>query len=96
MYPIALAVSVALLAVDAVTWWRLHRLQRLVRTERAAVRVTEAAYHRDMDAFRRRIGAAMAELAAAEAEQLLLADVDRIVAAEYARATHHPHEGDPT
>ena len=96
MYPIALAVSVALLAVGAVTWWRLHRLQRLVRTERAAVRVTEEAYHHDLDVFRRRIGAAMAKLAEAEAEQLLLADVDRIVAAEYARATHNPHEGEST
>lgn len=96
MYPIAVFVFAALTVVGAVTWWRYRRLQRLVRLERATVRLTDAAHHRDRVAFQARIREAMAVHRAAESRDRLLAEAEQIVTAEYARTTHNPHEGDPT
>ncbi|WP_331728972.1 hypothetical protein OG693_39125 (plasmid) [Streptomyces sp. NBC_01259] len=98
VYPIAVTVFAALAVAGGVTWWRLRRLQHLIRKERAAVRLTEGAHHRDMEAFKRRIRAAAAEQKAAAAlfdELALLAEAEDIVTAELARTTHHnPQEGD--
>ncbi|MGW1409454.1 hypothetical protein [Streptomyces sp. NPDC002403] len=97
VYPIAVAVFAVLTAGACLAWWRLRNLQRLIRLERAAVRLTEAAHHRDAEAFKRRIRAAVAEQRAAELREQLLADAEQIIAAEYARTTrHNPQEGDTT
>ncbi|MER5277713.1 hypothetical protein ABT025_18410 [Streptomyces sp. NPDC002809] len=95
VYPIAEAMVAALVVASGVTWWRLRRLQHLVSRERAAVRLTDAAHHRDTEAFQARIRAAAAEHRAAEAVNRLLAEAEAIVTAELARTTHHnPQEGD--
>ncbi|WP_406163893.1 hypothetical protein OG298_45410 (plasmid) [Streptomyces sp. NBC_01005] len=95
VYPIAAAVFAALTVGAGLAWWRLRTLQRLIRLERATVRLTEAAHHRDMNAFQNRVHALVAEHRAAELRDDLLADAEQIVAAEYARTTrHNPQEGD--
>ncbi|MEV6146341.1 hypothetical protein [Streptomyces sp. NPDC051992] len=95
VYPIAVAGFAALTVGAAIGWWRLRALQRVIRLERATVRLTEAAHHRDAEAFRRRIRAAVAELRAAELREQLLAEAEQIITAEYARTTrHNPQEGD--
>ncbi|MGW1814179.1 hypothetical protein ACWCQM_11535 [Streptomyces sp. NPDC002125] len=98
MYLILLGTLAALTLTGAAVW-QLRRLQRVIRMERAAVRLTRAADHRDMAAFKARIGRLVAEQQAAEAAEHVLAEADRIVTAELARTPHyphHPHEGDPT
>ncbi|MFG2676954.1 hypothetical protein [Streptomyces sp. NPDC048445] len=98
VYPIAVTVFAALAVAGGVTWWRLRRLQHLIRKERATRRLTEGAHHRDMEAFRRRLRAAAAEQEAGARlldELALLTAAERIVTAELARTTHHnPQEGD--
>lgn len=98
VYPIAVAVVAALAVSGGVACWRLHRLRCSVRRWRAAVRLTEAAHHRDMEVFRARIRAAVAEQSAAAAlldEVAVLTAADAIVAAELARTTrHNPQEGE--
>lgn len=96
MYPIAVVVFAALTVVGAVIWWRMRRLQRLVRLERATALLADAAHHRDVDAFRARIRRLVAEHRAAEDIELLLAEAVQIVTAEYARTTAHPPEGEST
>ncbi|MFF2731747.1 hypothetical protein ACFVS9_28050 [Streptomyces sp. NPDC058008] len=98
MYLILLG-AVGSLTLAGAAWWQLRRLQHAIRTERAAVRLTRAADHRDMDAFRARIRRLVAEQQAVEEAALVLADAEAIVTAELARTPHyphHPHEGDPT
>ncbi|MFH8483639.1 hypothetical protein [Streptomyces sp. NPDC018055] len=83
-------------------WWQVYRLRRLLRTERAAALLADAAHARDMDAFRARVARAVAEQRAAEAftdqaaaELAVLAAADTVITAELARTTHHnPQEGD--
>ncbi|MFF8422901.1 hypothetical protein [Streptomyces sp. NPDC015680] len=95
VYPIAVAGFAALTAFAGLAWWRLRALQRVIRLERATVRLTEAAHHRDTEAFKRQIRAAVAEHRAAELREQLLAEAEQIVTAEYARTTrHNPQEGD--
>ncbi|MEU9947016.1 hypothetical protein [Streptomyces sp. NPDC047939] len=98
VYPIAVAVAAAAVVGACTGWWRLRRLQHLIRRERAAVRLTEGAHHRDMEAFKRRLRAAAAEQRAAARlldELALLTEAEDIVTAELARTTHHnPQEGD--
>ncbi|MFJ2279190.1 hypothetical protein ACIOEZ_34140 [Streptomyces sp. NPDC087866] len=96
VYPIAVAVA-AVVGACAI-WWRLHRLQQATRRFRAAVRLTEAAHHRDMVAFRARVAAAIADQEAAAHlldEVAVLDAAEDIVNAELARTTrHNPQEGD--
>ncbi|WP_405682812.1 hypothetical protein [Streptomyces sp. NBC_01238] len=88
VYPIAVAVFAALTVCAGAAWWRLRNLQRLIRRERATVRLTEAAHHRDIRAL-------VAVHRAAELRDRLLTEAEQIVTAEYARTTrHHPQEGD--
>ncbi|WP_329203800.1 hypothetical protein [Streptomyces sp. NBC_01435] len=95
VYPIAAAVFAALTVGAAIGWWRLRNLQRVIRLERATARLTEAAHHRDTEAFKRRIRAAVAEHQAAEDRDRILSEAEQIVTAEYARTTrHNPQEGD--
>ncbi|MFI6653265.1 hypothetical protein ACIBI8_37455 [Streptomyces sp. NPDC050529] len=95
VYPIAVAVAAAAVVSACTAWWRLHRLQGDIRRFRAAVRLTEAVHHRDVEAFQRRIQAAVDEHRTAEAVDQLLAEAEAIVTAELARTTHHnPQEGD--
>lgn len=95
VYPIAVAVFAALTVCAGLAWWRLRNLQRVIRRERATVRLTEASHHRDTEAFKRRIRAAVAEQRAAELRDRLLTEAEQIVTAEYARTTrHNPQEGD--
>ncbi|MFD7615734.1 hypothetical protein [Streptomyces sp. NPDC059802] len=95
VYPIAVAGFAALTVGAGLAWWRLRSLQRLIRLERATVRLTEAAHHRDMHAFQRRIRALVAEQRAAELREQLLAEAEQIITAELARTTrHNPQEGD--
>ncbi|MCX4792462.1 hypothetical protein OG369_42565 [Streptomyces sp. NBC_01221] len=95
VYPIAVVVFAALTVGAGIGWWRLRALERLIRRERATVRLTEAAHHRDTEAFKRRIRAAVAEQRAAELRDRLLTEAEQIVTAEYARTTrHHPQEGE--
>jgi Flp pilus assembly protein TadB len=95
MYPIAVFVFAALAVGAGAGWWRLRTLQRAIRVERAAVRLTEAAHHRDAQAFQRRITDAMAAHRATELGEQVLTEADRIITAELARTTrHNPQEGD--
>ncbi|MET8746328.1 hypothetical protein [Streptomyces sp. NPDC004728] len=95
VYLIAVAGFAALTVSACLAWWRLRSLHRLIRLERATVRLTEAAHHRDMNAFQHRIQALVAEQRAAELREQLLAEAQQIIAAEYARTTrHNPQEGD--
>lgn len=98
MYLILLGTLAALTLTGAAVW-RLYQLQHLIRTERAAVRLTRAADHRDMDAFRTRIERLVAEQRSVEEAALVLTEAEAIVTAELARTPHyphHPHEGDPS
>lgn len=99
VYPIAVTVLAALaVAAVGLSWRMLHRLRRDIRRERATARLMGAAHHRDMEAFRARIRAALADQRAAAAmrdELAVLEAADAIVAAELTRTTHqHPQEGD--
>lgn len=95
MYPIAVAVFATLTVGVGLVWWRLRALQRVIRLERAAARLTDAAHHRDTEAFKRRIRAAIAEQRTAELRDQLLTEAEQIITAEYARTTrHNPQEGD--
>lgn len=95
VYPIAVFVFAALTVGAGAGWWRLRTLQRAIRVERAAVRLTEAAHHRDAQAFQARIRDAMAAHRAAELAEQVLTEADRIITAELARTTrHNPQEGD--
>ncbi|WP_406516349.1 hypothetical protein OH809_45240 (plasmid) [Streptomyces sp. NBC_00873] len=95
VYPIAVAVFAAVTVGAGIGWWRLRTLQHVIRRERATVRLTEAAHHRDTQAFQRRIHAAVAEHRTAELRDRLLAEAEQIVSAEYARTTrHNQQEGD--
>ncbi|MFB6665989.1 hypothetical protein [Streptomyces parvus] len=100
-YAALAAVLVAMAGVGRV-WWQLHRLRRVLRTERAAALLTDATHERDMVAFRARVARAVAEQRAAEdfaaratADLAVIAAADAIVTAELARTTHHkPQEGE--
>lgn len=95
VYPIAVVVFAALTVGAGVALWRLRTLQRAIRVERAAVRLTDAAHHRDTQAFEQRIHAAIAKHRAAELCEQVLTEADRIITAELARTTrHNPHEGE--
>ncbi|TXS68910.1 hypothetical protein [Streptomyces sp. sk2.1] len=88
VYSIAVGGFAALALAGGMAWWRMCALQRVLRLERAMVRLTDAARHRDMAVFRRRIDAAIAE-------QRVLEAADRIVDDELARTTrHNPQEED--
>ncbi|MEV2259245.1 hypothetical protein AB0J13_11360 [Streptomyces anulatus] len=97
------AAGLVVLAVGAGrVWWQLHRLRRLLRSERAAALLTDATQERDMEAFRARVARAVAEQEAAEdfaaratADLAVIAAADTVITAELARTTHHnPQEGD--
>ncbi|MBD3550920.1 hypothetical protein [Streptomyces sp. SP18CM02] len=98
------AVAAVLVVVAGVgrVWWQLHRLRRVLRAERAAALLTDATHYRDLEAFRARVAAAVAEQRAAEefttraaADLAVIAEADAVVTAELARTTHHnPQEGD--
>lgn len=98
----ALAAVLVAVAGAGRVWWQLHRLRRVLRTERATALLTDAAHHRDMEAFRTRVARAVAEQRAAEdfaaratADLAVIAAADAIVTAELARTTHHnPQEGE--
>ncbi|MEE1812679.1 hypothetical protein [Streptomyces sp. BE133] len=88
VYPIAVAGFAALTVCAGLALWRLRALQRLIRLERATVRLTEAAHHRDVRAL-------VAEHRAAELREQLLTEAEQIITAEYARTTRrNPQEGD--
>ncbi|MEV6165785.1 hypothetical protein AB0L71_28500 [Streptomyces sp. NPDC052052] len=89
MIPVLAAVlTTVAVAAGAYAWQQIRTVRRALTRERAARRLTEAAQHRDMQAFRRRIDAAIAE-------QRVLAAADRIVDDELARTIrHNPKEGD--
>ncbi|MFB7313017.1 hypothetical protein [Streptomyces sp. NPDC056192] len=89
VYPIAVAVFATLTVGAAVALWRLRTLQRAIRVERAAVRLTEAAHHRDTQAFEQRIHAAIAKHRAAELREQVLTEAEQIITAELARTTRH-------
>ncbi|MFB8122086.1 hypothetical protein ACFVG1_12940 [Streptomyces bacillaris] len=100
---LALAAAGLVVAAGAAgVWWQVCRLRRLLRTERAAALLADAAHARDMDAFRARVARAVAEQRATEAftdrvaaELAVLAAADTVITAELARTTHHnPQEGD--
>ncbi|WP_331764444.1 hypothetical protein [Streptomyces anulatus] len=97
------AAGLVVLAVGAGrVWWQLHRLRRLLRSERAAALLTDATHERDMEAFRARVARAVAEQQAAleftarvTADLAVIAAADEVITAELARTTHHnPQEGD--
>ncbi|WP_097865840.1 hypothetical protein [Streptomyces sp. rh34] len=98
----AMAAVLVVLAGAGRVWWQMHRLRRLLRSERAAALLTDATHHRDMEAFRARVARAVAEQRAAEEftarfldDLAVMAAADEVVAAELARTTHHnPQEGD--
>ncbi|MFF6931576.1 hypothetical protein [Streptomyces californicus] len=98
----AVAAVLAVVAGAGRVWWQLHRLRRVLRAERAATLLADAVHHRDLEAFRTRVAAAVAEQRAAEeftgraaSELAVMAAADAVVAAELARTTHHnPQEGD--
>ncbi|WP_331763208.1 hypothetical protein OG571_47640 (plasmid) [Streptomyces sp. NBC_01369] len=95
VFSIAVVVFAAVTGGASLAWWRLRALQRVIRLERATVRLTEAAHHRDIEAFKRRIRAAIAEHRAAELREQLLAEAEQIVTAELARTTRrNPQEGE--
>ncbi|MFE9491429.1 hypothetical protein ACFYNF_34165 [Streptomyces sp. NPDC006641] len=95
VFPIAVAGFAALTVGAGLAWWRLRALHRLIRLERATTRLTEAAHHRDMNAFQNRVRALVAEHRAAELREQLLTEAEQIITAEYARTTrHNPQEGD--
>ncbi|WP_031030548.1 MULTISPECIES: hypothetical protein [unclassified Streptomyces] len=92
----AMAAVLAVLAGAGRVWWQLHRLRRVLRTERAAALLTDATHERDMEVFRTRVARAVAEQRAAEdfaaratADLAVMAAADAIVTAELARTTHH-------
>jgi hypothetical protein len=88
VYPIAVAVFAALTVGAALGWWRLRTLQRAIRVERAAVRLTEAAHYRDTEAL-------LAARRVAELREQVLTEAEQIITAEYARTTrHNPQEGE--
>ncbi|MFD7855241.1 hypothetical protein ACFV6B_13275 [Streptomyces microflavus] len=97
---LALAAGAAVVLAVCAGWvlWRLRAVERVLRRERAAVLLTDAAHYRDMEAFRRRLARAVADQAAADQLMRELAVVeaaDAVVTAELARTTHHnPQEGD--
>lgn len=96
------AAGLVVAAGAAGVWWQVCRLRRLLRTERAAALLADAAHARDLAAFRARIDRAVTEQQAAEAftdqvaaELAVLAAADTVVTAELARTTHHnPQEGE--
>lgn len=71
--PVVLVVAVlAALVVAGAAWFRLHRLRRALIAERAAARLAAKRSCQDMEAFRVRINALLADRAVvAEAEQVL-------------------------
>ncbi|MEU0837100.1 hypothetical protein [Streptomyces sp. NPDC005969] len=88
VYPIAVTVFAALTVGAGLAWWRLRNLQRAIRVERAAVRLTEAAHYRDTEAL-------LAARRTAELRDQILAEAEQIITAELARTTrHNPQEGD--
>jgi hypothetical protein len=96
MYLILLG-TLAALTLTGAAWWQYRRLQHAIRAERAAVQLLRGVDRRDMDAFRARIQALLAEKQAVAAAEHALAEAERIVTAELARTPHyphHPHEGD--
>lgn len=87
---LTLAAVLTTVALAAGLYCRLQILtaRRALTRERAAHRLTDAAQHRDMEAFRHRIAQALAEARVLEA-------ADRIVDDELARTIrHNPQEGD--
>ena len=98
MYLILLGTLAALTLTGAAVW-QYRRLQRVIRMERAAVRLMRSADQRDMDAFRARIQRLVDEQRAVADAAQVLAEAEAIVTAELARTPHYPHhpqEGDPT
>ncbi|MBA4866203.1 hypothetical protein H1V43_33765 [Streptomyces sp. PSKA54] len=94
--PIAVAAALTAALVIAVLARRQHQLRRVLHTERAARRITEASLVRDIDAFDLRLRRVMADQAST-ADVLAQADA----ALDAALATHHrpdtpPTEGGPT
>ncbi|MEU9849286.1 hypothetical protein [Streptomyces sp. NPDC047985] len=87
MYVTIAAVLTTAALAAGLAWRHARSVRRALVLERAARRLTEAAQHRDLDAFRRRLDAAMAE-------QRVLEAADRIVDDALARTTHDPQEGD--
>lgn len=88
VYPIAVAVFAALTVGAGLALWRLRTLQRAIRVERAAVRLTEAAHYRDAEAL-------LAAHRNTELREQVLTEADRIITAELARTTrHNPQEGE--
>ncbi|MEU1327149.1 hypothetical protein [Streptomyces microflavus] len=95
---VAAGAAVVLAVCAGRVWWRLRAVERVLRRERAAVLLTDAVQHRDMEALRRRLARAVADQAAADQLMRELAVVeaaDAIVTAALARTTrYNPQEGD--
>lgn len=87
--PVLIAAVAACAVVGAyVVLVRRHRcVRRALLKERAARRLTEAAHNRDMQAFRRRLNAAVQGQSALE-------EADRVLDVALA-AHHHDPEGGP-
>ena len=87
-YTIAAVLSLVALAGGLTAWHRIRHLRRVILRERAAARLTGAANHRDLTAFRHRIDQAIAQ-------QRVLEEADAIVDRELARTTRNTsQEGD--
>lgn len=87
-----IVLAVAALAAAAVaicTVRRLRRLYRLLDREKAAARLTEGCRDRDLEEFRARMNAVLAQRA-------VLAEADRVVDAALAAQARSSGSGDPS
>ncbi|WP_328545428.1 hypothetical protein [Streptomyces europaeiscabiei] len=84
--PVAVALAAGLVCAAAV--YRQRALQRTLARERAASRLTAGCLHRDMAAFRERVGVLMAQQGAAHGA---LAEADLVLDA--ALAAHRSRPG---
>jgi len=80
---LVVAALVALVVAGAAVY-RLHRLRCALQAERAARRLAAGMHHRDMEAFRARLEAAVGA-------REVLAEADRIL--DTALAAHYPEGG---
>lgn len=83
----AAVLTTAALTAALYAWRQIRTARRALVLERAARRLAEAAQHRDLDVFRRRLDATIAE-------QRVLEAAGRIVDDALARTTNDPQEGD--
>lgn len=91
--PIHIATTLATAGTALAIWMRWHRLRRALLQERAARRLTDAAWHRDVTAFDRRLTELIGQQ---HTTSSVLAEADQVL--DTALATHHqnPQEGGPS